>query len=67
MACKDVLWQAVDITAQLQDNAVEDADAHALSILMLQSLHRTPEGLERLVQVFICLDSHMQSLTILLG
>jgi hypothetical protein len=47
----------MNTATRLQDVAVEDADAHALSILMLQSSQRTPEGLERLVQVPTCLDS----------
>ena len=45
------LSQAMDVAAKLCEEAVEDADAHALSILMLQASHEAPESLERLVQV----------------
>ena len=46
----------MDVAAALREEATDDADAHALSILMLQASHETPESLERLVQVNSCVS-----------
>jgi len=47
------LLQAIDVAVQLQKDAADDADTHALSILMLQASQQTPESLDRALQVAI--------------